>query len=273
LPSKDLAGGGPICHSRTDFKFAIYYAITPDMDIATYAAEAEVEQTHWWFVVRRELFLREIVRLQIPKSAAILDVGTSTGTNLRMLTEAGYRNAVGTDFSDESVRWCAEKGLPPVHKGDVCALPFDDARFDFILATDIIEHVDDDVKAMSELARVLKPGGTILVTVPTFTSLWGLQDVLAHHKRRYRMGQLLNVVRGANLTASKSYYFNFLLFVPIWFARQVNKVLKPDVRSEADINTPLMNTVFKAIFRVDTMLAPSVHMPVGVSALVVARKA
>ena len=242
------------------------------MDIATYAAEAEVEQTHWWFVVRRELFLREIVRLGIAKNAAILDVGTSTGTNLRMLTDAGFTNVTGSDLSDESVRWCAEKGLPPVVKGDACALPFEAGRFDLVLATDIIEHVDDDRAAVVEFLRVLRPDGHVLITVPTFKSLWGLQDLLAHHKRRYRMTQLLEVIRSSGLEPQRHYYFNFLLFVPIWLGRQILVRLRPDIRSEAEVNTPILNSILKGVFRLDTLLAPVLRAPVGVSALVVAKK-
>ena len=70
------------------------------MDLAAYAVEAEVEETHWWFVGRRRLFGREINGLGLSKEAPVLDVGTSTGTNLRMLAELGYRRVVGLDLSD-----------------------------------------------------------------------------------------------------------------------------------------------------------------------------
>jgi predicted rRNA methylase YqxC with S4 and FtsJ domains len=77
------------------------------MNVATYAIEAKVEQTHWWFVGRRKLFASEIERLGLPQDAPILDVGTSTGTHLRMLTEQGYHNVCGLDFQrgiDQVVR-------------------------------------------------------------------------------------------------------------------------------------------------------------------------
>src|SRR6516165_7069554 len=89
------------------------------MDLAAYAVEAEVEETHWWFVGRRRLFGREIAGLGLSKDAPVLDVGTSTGTNLRMLTELGYRRVVGLYLSDEAIRFWANKGLGVVHRGDV----------------------------------------------------------------------------------------------------------------------------------------------------------
>jgi ubiquinone/menaquinone biosynthesis C-methylase UbiE len=66
---------------------------------------------------------------------------------------------VGLDLSDEAIRFCAEKGLGVVHRGDVCDLPFEDASLDLVLATDIIENVEDDRLALSEIARVLVPDG------------------------------------------------------------------------------------------------------------------
>jgi SAM-dependent methyltransferase len=242
------------------------------MNIATYAIEAKVEQTHWWFVGRRKLFASEIERLGLPQDAPILDVGTSTGTNLRMLTEQGYHNVCGLDFSEESIRWCARKGLPPVHKGDVRRLPFGDNSFDLVLATDIIEHVDDDTLAVRELRRVLKPSGHALITVPAFASLWGLQDVVAHHKRRYRMKPLLDKLGKAGLLPDRSYYFNFILFVPIWLARRVVQLFGIKLDSESQINSPLLNRILSGVFKIDISLAPHVRAPFGVSVLVVARR-
>jgi SAM-dependent methyltransferase len=242
------------------------------MDIMTYAIESEVEQTHWWFVMRRKLFANEIKRLGLARDATILDVGTSTGTNLRMLSDQGYRNVRGLDFSDESIRWCAQKGLPPVYKGDVCCLPFADDSFDLVLATDIIEHVDDDAQAARELKRVLKPNGRVLITVPTFTSLWGVQDVVANHKRRYRLLPLLDILRAAGFAPERCYYFNFILFGPIWLARQAIRIFRLNVRNESLINSPLLNRILSVVFNLDITLAPRLRAPFGVSALVVAKK-
>src|SRR5690349_18726841 len=113
------------------------------MDIATYAIEAESETTHWWFVGRRRLFAREIKKMSLPRTSRVLDVGTSTGANLRLLRDLGFHAIEGLDLSEEAIRICREKGLGLVRRGDVCGMPFADQSFDLLLATDIIEHVDD----------------------------------------------------------------------------------------------------------------------------------
>jgi SAM-dependent methyltransferase len=240
------------------------------MEVATYTIESEVEQSHWWFVVRRKLIASIIRKQSIALDAPVLDIGTSTGTNLRMLRDLGFSNYCGLDSSDEAIRWCAEKGLGQVRKGDVCSMPFADSSFELVLATDIVEHVDDDAKALREIRRVLKPGGRVIVTVPAFESLWGLQDDVAHHKRRYRKQQLLDLLRGAGLQSKESFYFNYLLFVPIWLARRVIDLLKIKLRSENEVNNRFLNSVLKAIFWLDIKTAPWVRVPFGVSILLIA---
>ena len=242
------------------------------MDLAAYAVEAEVEETHWWFVGRRRLFGREIIGLGLSKEAPVLDVGTSTGTNLRMLAELGYRRVVGLDLSDEAIRFCAEKGLGVVQRGDVCDLPFDDASLHLVLATDIIEHVEDDKLALSEVARVLVPGGCAMITVPAFQSLWGLQDEVSHHLRRYRLPVLRNAVEAAGLRPVHCFYFNYLLFVPIWLARQIVRVFNIKVSSESQINTALLNALLSRVFDLDVRTAPWLAPPFGASILVLAKK-
>jgi SAM-dependent methyltransferase len=242
------------------------------MKADTYAVEAMVEADHWWFVGRRRLFHLEMDRIGVPRDARFLDLGTSTGTNLRMLKGLGYRRAIGLDLSDAAVRFCASKGLGPVQLGDICAIPFADASFDFVLATDIIEHVDDDHLALTEIARVLTDRGHALITVPTFQALWGLQDEVGLHKRRYRLEQLLPAVRAAGLEPVRAYYFNYLLFGPIWLARLILRARPVSIKSENQINTPLLNRFLSAIFSLDVSTAPRLRPPFGVSALVVARR-
>lgn len=235
------------------------------MDAAAYAIEAAVEQNHWWFVGRRGLFARRIAGLHVPKDARVLDLGTSTGTNLRMLRDVGMTNVVGLDLSDEAIRFCDEKGLGKVHKGDITAIPFPDRSFDMVLATDIIEHVDDDARALAEVARVLKPAGKAIITVPAFRSLWGPQDELAFHKRRYRMAPLVAKAERAGLTVRDKFHFNFLLFAPIYVARRILSVIPNRIRSENEINGPLVNRILSAIFEADLRVAPHLRPPFGVS--------
>jgi len=244
------------------------------MEIATYAIEAEVEATHWWFAGRRRLFAREIDKTGLPRTSRVLDVGTSTGANLRLLRDLGFHAVEGLDFSNEAIRYCRDKGLGLVRYGDVRSMPFADESFDLLLATDIIEHVDDDIGALRQLNRALKPGGHLLVTVPAFPSLWGLQDKVSHHKRRYRLLGLKAKVEAAGFTVERRYYFNFILFAPIFLARQIIRIAGLDnrLKSENEVHSAGINSILMPIFALDTRLAPMLRLPFGVSILMLARK-
>jgi SAM-dependent methyltransferase len=239
---------------------------------SVYAADARSEETHWWYVGRRKLFARLIDGLGVGLDQPVLDVGTSSGTNLRLLRDLGYSNVSGLDSSEDAIRFCAEKGLGTVQRGDIVEMPFPAGQFSLVLATDIIEHVDDDLGALKEVARVLRPGRSALITVPAFPSLWGFQDEVSRHKRRYRMDPLLRQIRAAGLVPRQHFHFNYLLFGPIWFARQIMKVVRHGYRSESEVNTPVINRVLTKVFKLDVLSAPRFAPPFGVSILVVAER-
>jgi SAM-dependent methyltransferase len=239
---------------------------------STQAIEARIERDHWWFCGRRRLVAASIRGLGTPPTAQVLDVGCGTGANLRLLVELGYQDVTGLDCSEEAIRWCAEKRLPPVKRGDLCQLPFPGDHFDMILATDVLEHIDDEGAAVAELHRVLRPGGTLIVTVPAFEGLWGLQDQVSHHKRRYRRDDLTARLRAGGFHVARSFYFNFLLFAPIWLARQLIRWCKIELASENEVNTRWLNALLARIFALDVWLAPRLRPGFGVSILAIARR-
>lgn len=242
------------------------------MELAVYEHEAAVEETHWWFVGRRKLFARELAALDLSERSRILDVGTGTGSNLRLMRQMGVREVVGLDRSEAAIRFCEMRGLGAVQRGDIRRLPFEDASFDLVLATDVIEHVEEDAQAVLEVRRVLAPGGFALITVPAFPSLWGLQDIKAQHLRRYRRAEFRTLLMQVGLEIRKLYYFNYLLFPAVWGARQVIRLLKPKIDSENQVNTPMINRCLGWIFAVDVATAPILHLPFGVSILAVCRR-
>jgi SAM-dependent methyltransferase len=240
------------------------------MEKTVYIDEAGVEAEHWWFVGRRRLISRVISQLQIHRSAKVLDVGTGTGTNLRLLVQLGFTEIEGLDFNEDAINFCKHKGLGMVRQGDACAMPFPDKSFDLILATDIIEHLDDDLRALSEIHRVLKPGGKCIILVPAFMLLWGFQDERCHHKRRYTLNRLLRVVNASGLTSVNHHYFNYILFFPILLARKIIKLGNLKVKNETQINTKFLNSILTWIFTFDIKTSPLLCPPIGVSIFVIA---
>jgi SAM-dependent methyltransferase len=236
------------------------------------ADNARVDSTLWWYVVRRRMLIGLIGRLNLDRRNEVLDVGSGTGVILRLLQDLGFENVTGLDVSRESARICQTQGLGPVRIGDVTALPFEDDRFDFIVAAEVLEHVDRDDLALAELTRVLSPGGRMLVTVPAFPSLWGWADEEGEHKRRYRLGPLKAMIAAAGLTPLLAYHYNFLLFGPIWLARRVLGLFQGGARTENQTGVWGVNAVLKAVFMLDVWLARLIHPPFGASILVVVQK-
>lgn len=242
------------------------------MKDSVYDVEAEIEKCHWWFVGRRFLFRKQMMRHSKTTQDRVLDIGCGTGSNLRLLRDRGFQNYIGLDSRENALMYCSKKGFGRVVKGDACALPFQDGTFDFILATDVIEHIDDDALTVREIARVLKSDGKVLITVPTFQSLWGVHDDLSEHKRRYVMPELRSVAAQNGLIVIDSFYFNFFLFLPIWLARKVVRRSGIEIRSENEINSPAINSILKLVFKLDVALAPKIQIPFGVSALCLCRR-
>ena len=242
------------------------------MEQGVYDVEARVEAEHWWFRGRRQLFAAELRVLKVGMDAKFLDIGTGTGNNLRMLRQEGYRNVTGVDLNPLAIRYCLTKGFTSVLLAEATSLPFAEGQFDVVLATDTVEHIEDDQKALHEIHRVLAPGGHVMISVPAFPSLWGLQDDVAHHKRRYRMADLTEKIRSSGLQIRRSYYFNFLLFVPIWLARQFNRIVGIKLASENEINSTGLNQLLFWIFSLDVRVAPVLHPPFGVSIMMIGQK-
>jgi ubiquinone/menaquinone biosynthesis C-methylase UbiE len=242
------------------------------MNPETYAVEAEVHRTHWWFAGRRRLLHRQVRELQPRHTWRILEVGAGTGANLSTLAEIGAAQVVACDLSLDALRHAYRANGVALARADACRLPFANASFDLLLAADVIEHLDDDTAALDEFVRVLKPGGHLVLTVPAFPALWGPQDVVAHHRRRYLRGSLLDLLTRAGLPVRTCFHFNYLLFAPIWVARKALLAMKVQVSSENTINTDLMNRLLTRVFFADVDAAPLLRAPFGVSLCLVATK-
>jgi SAM-dependent methyltransferase len=151
-------------------------------------------------------------------------------------------------------------------------LPFADGSFDVVTALDVIEHLDDDLGSLKEIHRVLRPGGRVLLFVPAFMFLWGVQDDVSNHRRRYRLKSLQKVVRAAGLEVERATYANLTFFAPILFVRTFMRVARLRPPSEFKINVPAFNGVLGRIFGAERFWLRRLNFPFGVSALCVARR-
>ena len=82
-------------------------------------------------------------------------------------------------------------------RGRAGHLPFADDTVDVVAALDVLEHLHDELAAIEECRRVLRPGGHFILYVPAYQLLWGHEDVISHHLRRYRRGQIRRLLTAA----------------------------------------------------------------------------
>jgi SAM-dependent methyltransferase len=233
----------------------------------------QVEETHWWYLGRRRIIhdlVKQICSSINNANPRILDVGCGTGANLKMLAACGQ--AEGVDISPQAVSFCRERGLDSVKLGALEHLPYENELFDVVTALDVIEHLDDDVAGLSEIRRVLRPGGAVLVFVPAFMFLWGVQDDVSNHRRRYTLSSLLNAVRAAGFSIEWASYANISFFLPVLGVRSVMRLLRLRAETEYGINIPRLNGPFSRLFAAERFIFKRGKLPFGVSAVCIARR-
>jgi ubiquinone/menaquinone biosynthesis C-methylase UbiE len=115
-----------------------------------------------------------------------------------LLEDRGF-DVVSTDVSAAACDVLARRVRGPVIRADVTALPFMDAGFDAVVLGEVIEHVDDDVAALRETRRVLRPGGAVALSVPAHPDWFGPSDEWAGHVRRYTQDALTAACAAAGL--------------------------------------------------------------------------
>jgi SAM-dependent methyltransferase len=225
----------------------------------------ELEDRHWWFRGRRAVIWALLRRAEPPPSPRVLDAGCGTGRNLVELGRLGA--AEGVDSSEDAVTFCRRRGLDGVRQAELAELPYEDGRFDVVVATDVIEHIEDDARALAELRRVARPGGRLVVTVPAYSWLWSEHDVSMHHHRRYTMGRLHERVAAAGWEPTASSYFFSCILPAVATVRLVRRVLPGrSQRSDLDLSPSAVGRALEALTRAEAgLIARGVRLPAGVS--------
>ncbi|HET7338283.1 MAG TPA: class I SAM-dependent methyltransferase [Candidatus Dormibacteraeota bacterium] len=232
-----------------------------------------MEDVHWWFVARRRIFLGLLDRYLHGTAGRILDVGCGTGTMLRYLER--YGDAEGIDVDADAIEYCHARGLTRVAQGAADSLPFAEDTFGLVTALDVIEHIEDDRAVFAELRRVLRPGGTLLVSVPAYRFLWGRQDDINLHKRRYVAPEIRERLTSAGFEVLRVSYINAILFPAIAAVRLVRHLLPKPRTLESDFAFPAprpLNFLLAEVFGAERFVVKQVDIPFGVSIMALARK-
>jgi len=261
------------------------------MDAAEYANIAALERAHWYYSGKREFVRAWIERARPPAATdTLLDCGAGTGLFAEEM--AARCRVLVLDDHEEALRILRTRFRPEQIlslAGDRVPLP--DASLEYVTALDVLEHVPDDAAVVRGFARLLKPGGLAVVTVPASMALWSDWDVALHHFRRYERGQLKALFAGAEWELVHANYTNTLVFPAVWLVRkwrawtsgnaekrESGKVEKRETpaagggatRSEDKVPPGWLNALLRSIFV--RMALWRVPMPFGVSLVLVARR-
>jgi SAM-dependent methyltransferase len=251
------------------------------VESSLYDEYVRIEDTHWWFRGRRKI-IATLLRPYLRPPARIIDVGSGGGAVAQALLEFGPVTACDID-----VRCAASVARRPGMSfayGTAEAIPFADGSFDLVTAFDVLEHLDDDVRGLREMARVVRPAGLIAVTVPAYGWMWGRQDEVSHHRRRYSGRSLRRAITAAGLIPRRLTGFNTILFPGIAAVRIGRRVAQrlagrrhePDPAGQASdfsMTKPgPLNDLLATTFSAEAAVLGVVDLPVGVSFLAIAER-
>jgi SAM-dependent methyltransferase len=233
-------------------------------------AMLDVDEHHWWYRGRRLIVRSELDRLGLRPGAEVLDAGCGSGRTLEDLVD--YGTVSGLELDPDAAEFAAARGCGEVKQGSLEHLPWDAGTFDLITCLDVIEHVPDDRGALSELRRVSKPGGWLLLTVPAYQALWSLHDAANHHYRRYSRASLRRVAVEAGWRLTRMTSFNSLLLPVAAAVRLAQRQRRPDSRYNPELNLgpAWLNSVLERPLRAEARwLDRGGTLPAGLSLLAV----
>jgi ubiquinone/menaquinone biosynthesis C-methylase UbiE len=236
---------------------------------------ARAEATHFWFHGFRGYVAPALGQIAAGRrQLQILDCGCGTGYNLQNLLQP-YGRTFGFDFNPDAVRRARAAGRP-LARADIQRIPFRSNTFDLATSFDVVQSVPDDRAALSEMARVLKPGGSVMLNVTALDLLRGDHSDVWGELRRYTRERAAALVGGAGLEPTRITYL-FGSLVPLMLAvRQVQAMRRryraPTGDEDLAVPSPPVNAALTALVRAEVALARRVTIPFGSSLLIVARK-
>jgi SAM-dependent methyltransferase len=258
-----------------------FLSFAPDLAITSGGFEVDfhhlldhAQEQSFWFRCRNRL-LGDLTRQWFAKADSVLEIGCGTGYVLASLREVlPSARFAGSEISTIGLTYAAQRlgSEVALFQMDAVAIPFSN-EFDLIAACDVLEHLEDDVKALSEIHRALKPGGGTILTVPQHPLLWSQADRFARHQRRYRPRELSEKCRQVGLVAAVDTSFVASLF-PLMMAQRLVRGRKKEYNLSSELSLPRwLDRLLFAILDVERRcIRMGARFPFGGSRVVIAFK-
>jgi len=273
----------PKCHRKPELVDG-YYAFAPESARRSNGFLPDIheelfrlEGSCFWFTGRNKL-LSCVLDSYFPASRSLHEVGCGSGFVLAHFADIRPQmRLVGSDIYISALN-LAKARVPHAEliQMDARKIPFVD-EFDVVGAFDILEHMDDDLGALREIYKSVKPGGGIILTVPQHRWLWSKTDEIACHKRRYSRQELMTKTEGAGFRVQWISSFITLL-LPLLFLSRLRFWLGVQKKGYKDVLGELMvpsalNAIFERICDLErAIISSGASFPVGGSLICVAKK-
>ena len=249
------------------------------MEYEEYRIMYEAEDTHWWYRGMRGVMstLLGLGKAQ-GKGARILDAGCGTGGNLHALDVRGFRNLEGFDLSPVALEFCHRRRLHSVRPGSITDIPFEDGSFDLVISCDVVTDAgtENEMRALRELLRVLKPGGRLFLNLPAYSFLRSEHDRATAVARRVTKREITGKLRQAGFHVKRATYWNMLLFPVVVAVRLLRREKEGDLddpaRSDIVLPPAPVNLFLSACVGLEHLLLRVLNLPFGSSVAVVAIK-
>ena len=241
------------------------------MDPRIYKLHIENEKEHWWYKGRREIISSIISKFVFKNNKLkILDFGAGSGANTIALSHYGE---VYVYEKNENALQLLKKRFEKISDIFVLDEINENIFFDLIIATDVIEHIENDDEIIKFFSKVLKNDGNILITVPAYNFLYTERDKVLGHFRRYNINTLKKKTNKYFKIIKLSYYNFFLFFLSLVLFVSL-KLFKIKSLITSPENTPnfFLNNLFYKIFASEKFFLKHINFPVGASIVCLAKK-
>ncbi len=243
------------------------------MELAEYKNIFDNEKSHFYYVGTHNAVLKFLnIYLSKKSGNTILDAGCGTGALMKKLNKFG--EIWGIDASSEALKFAKQNKVRNIKKASVENIPFKDDLFDAVVSIDVLYHkaVKNDVRALSEFRRVLKPGGLLIVKSPAHNWLRGSHDEIIHTVRRYNKNELQERLKKVKFNTIKMSYIN-LFFLPFAVVKRISESLF-NHKPESDVKPvpKIINFLLIAVYGLEVEILTKTSLPFGLSLFAIARK-
>ena len=232
---------------------------------------ASMEDQNWWNEGRRRILCSFTKTITNKTDLRILDVGCGPGGTSTAFSIFG--TVMGVDSSTAALKIALRRGLR-VFKSTLLTIPLKDKSFDLITALDVIEHIPEEKKVLTEINRILKPDGFVVITVPAFQFLWSEHDVAVSHVRRYNIPSLRSSLHDAGFSIVRISHFVSFVFPLVALYRIMTKsgTKKSNPKPNLHKLPQFVNNILEKILFLENNLLKKFNLPFGVSIICVAKK-